>query len=323
MRVLVTGANGFVGRHLVSHLVTQGHTVVAATRTRQSIGVGPKIEHVEVGEVDRATDWSLAIDGVGAVVHLVTPVLEEDGDVSADNAQQVIIDGARSLAEQALEHGVGRFVFLSSIKAMGELSGDVPLEVKSECMPESRYGAAKLEAERALVATFTGAKTTLTVLRPPVVYGPGNRGSIPRLIAMLDQHPGRACLIASANNRRGFIYVGNLVGAITAAVKRRDRQDRCFLPRDPNSVSTGELARIILRNLGHTEPSWSVPGPVARFAVRAFYGPEAVARLFGSLDIDDQDIKVSLGWQPEISLEEGIARTISWMRETGALARRV
>ncbi|PWC90036.1 NAD-dependent epimerase/dehydratase family protein, partial [Azospirillum sp. TSO5] len=159
MRVLLTGATGFVGRHTVPLLVARGHHVRAALRSAKE---GPW-EPAVVGDIGPDTDWTAALDGVDAVIHMAARV-HVMRDKAADplaEFRRVNTTGTVRLAEQAAAAGVKRFVFLSSIKAMVDESRPTPLDAATPPDPHSPYGISKLEAERAL-ATIS-ARTGMEV----------------------------------------------------------------------------------------------------------------------------------------------------------------
>jgi nucleoside-diphosphate-sugar epimerase len=315
MRVVVTGANGFVGRHLCVELKAAGHQVVAAVRAADRAPEGAADRVVAIGDVSGGTDWRPALEGADAVIHLVSPPLAAGSKTEhRQSARRVILEGSLALGRDARDAGVRRLVFVSSIKALGERSHGRALRPGDPAVGPSIYGAAKAETERSLAALLEGGPTRLTMVRPPMVYGPGNRGSVAMLIRALDTRWGRWLPLGGVDNRRALVFVGNLVAALRAAVEDAAPLDRCFHVCDPRPLSTSELARLICRGLGR--PETLVPGgPLRHFTHGGIAG-----RLYGSLDVDDTAIRAALGWVPSVSSEAGIARTIAWMRGAGLLS---
>ncbi len=313
MKILVTGASGFIGSHLLPALLAKGWRVRGAVRSAERLNRLPApAEGVVVGELGPQTDWSQAVPGVEVVVHLAARVhVMHDADPSAYSRANV--DGSRRLAEAAVAAGVRRLVFVSSVKAMGEAGWTArPWREEDACAPQDEYGRSKLAAERAIAeaACRTGMETV--VLRPPVVYGPGVVANIYSLFRMVDR--GWPLPLRSVDNRRSFIYVGNLVHALIALVEHPKASGQTFLVSDGQDLSTPELIRAIGRALGKPARLFPLPPGLLRGVARCL-GRSAVAdRLLGSLVVDCTRVRRRLGWEPPILLEEGLARTAEWYR---------
>jgi nucleoside-diphosphate-sugar epimerase len=304
--VLVTGANGFVGRAVCEALAVQGRRVRRATRT---LAPGAS-DVVAVGEIGPDTDWRAALDGVQCVVHLAarTHVLREQAPDALAEYRRVNVEGTRALAEQAARAGVGRMVFMSSIKVNGE-SADQPYTERDAPRPEDAYGISKWEAEQALARVADTGHLEAVVLRPPLVYGPGVRGNFLRLLKLVARR--MPLPLASLANRRSLIHVGNLADAVTRAIDAPRAAGHTYLLSDQD-VSTPDLVRALARALG-VEPRL-LPCPLTILRAGAVLaGRQAdLARLAGSLRVDSSAARRELGWQPRVDLAQGLAETARW-----------
>ncbi len=200
MRILITGASGFVGTTLCRELVTRGHAVRAAVRSAGSPGTAPlELQQVPIPDIAAEFDRRTLLGGVEAVVHLAAIAHRSAG--SEAELQRVNVDGTVRLAEAAAGL-VRRFVFLSSVKVHGGDSGSGAYEEADALQPEDSYGRSKLEAERALTGIAARSGMELVLIRPPLVYGPGVRANFLRLLGWVDS--GLPLPFASVRNRRSL-----------------------------------------------------------------------------------------------------------------------
>ena len=305
--VLVTGANGFVGRALCEALAASGRRVKRALRMAQP----GRPDDVAVGDIGADTDWRSALEGVSSVVHLAarTHVLRETAADSLSEYRRVNLDGTRRLAQQAGRAGVRRLVFVSSIKVNGEVT-ERPFTEDDAPRPEDAYGVSKWEAEQALARVAGETGLQVAVLRPPLVYGPEVKGNFLRLMGLVAR--GTPLPLASITNRRSLIYVGNLVDAVIKAIDVPAAAGRAYLVSDGEDVSTPDLVRAIARALGVAPRLLPCPPAMLRLGA-ALTGKRAeLARLTGSLQVDGSRAHRELGWQPRLSLAQGLAATARW-----------
>lgn len=258
MRILVTGANGFIGRHVVSALV-RDHEVVSAVRRAGT--AADTTREVVVGDIDGATNWTDALAGADVVIHLAARVhvMSESESDSLGAYREVNTFGARGLAEACVEEGIRRLVFVSSIKVNAEATNGVPISAIDVPMPVDPYGVSKLEAEEALRSVAANHDLEVIVLRPPVVYGIGVGGNIRRIASAVKRR--LPLPFGSIHNRRTMIAVANLVTAVCAAATIRRVPDGPLLVGDPQPVSTAELVTHLAEGMG-VRPRL-IPFPVA------------------------------------------------------------
>ena len=274
-RIAVTGASGFIGRNLCPVLRARGHEVI---------------------EVERE-DIGARIAGAQAIVHLAG--IAHSRGVDRAVLRKVNVELPLAIGRAAAAAGV-RLLFMSSLKVLGERS-DAPLTESSPLVPQDAYARAKAEAEKALRA-IPGLQ--LTVLRPPLIYGPGVKANFLALARAIDR--GWPLPLAGIDNRRSFLYVGNLADAVLRCLE--GAPGRTFLLADGAPLSTPQLCERIAAALGKRARLFRLPSPFLRFA------PSALTR---SLVVEDAAIRRELGWVPPHSLEEGLQRTAEWLKASG------
>lgn len=308
-RVLVTGATGFVGSALCARLAAAGIEVVPAVRTPSGL---PR--EAAVGNLDASTDWRPALAGCDAVVHLAARVHVMDDMAHHPLAlyRAINTDATLNLARQAVQAGVKRFVYISSIKVNGE-GGDAPYRETDTPAPEDAYAISKWEAEQGLrrIAEETGLG--IVVLRPPLVYGPGVRANFLRLMNTIRR--GWPLPLGAIRNRRSLLYLGNFVDAIRLCVEHPAAAGQTFLLDDGEPVSTPELIRAVAHALDRPARLLAVPVKIFRFAGMLLGKRTAVARLTDSLFVDSSAIRSQLGWTPPYTMEQGLDATVAgWRR---------
>jgi nucleoside-diphosphate-sugar epimerase len=315
--VLVTGANGFIGRALCEALAAAGRGVRRAVRRLDSAPAGA----VAVADIGPDTDWNAALEGAECVVHLAarTHVLRETAADAFAAYRRINVAGTEALARAAAGRGVRRLVFLSSVKVNGESTAERPFTEEDVPRPEDPYGISKAEAEQALARVATETGLPITVLRPPLVYGPGVKGNFLRLMRLVAR--GVPLPLGRIDNRRSFIYLENLVDAIVRALGTPHAAGATYLAADGADLSTPELVRGIADALGVEPRLISFPlAPLKLAAALAGRGAE-FARLAGSLQVNTSRIRRDLEWWPPYTLAQGLERTAQWYRSTSAPQR--
>lgn len=313
MRVLVTGATGFVGRTLIPLLAERGHSVRAVVR-RSDVLVPGADDTALVGDIGPTTEWSEALEGIEGIVHLAARVhvMKETTSDPLAAFRMVNTFGTSRLAEAAAAAGVKRLVYLSSIKALVDESRPEPLDETTEPDPHTPYGISKLEAERALtdIATRTGLE--VAVIRPPLVYGPGVRGNF--LALMKAVASGIPLPLGGLDNRRSLIYVGNLADAILACLTHPNAAGGRFLVQDGQPVSTADLVRSMGQALDRPARLLPLPVSVMELGAKLAKREAIFDRIAGSLTVDDAAIRRALDWSPPFDPATGLRATAEWFK---------
>lgn len=316
MKVLVTGASGFVGRALCTKLLVSGHQVLAAQRS--AAHVAAPIELVVVGNLDETLIWQEALQNVDVVIHLAARVhvMRENAEDSLKEFQSVNVAGTEFLARLSARNSVKRFVYVSSIKVNGEVTcadkkfteGDIP-------SPQDFYAISKLEAEHALhgIASETGLE--VVIVRPPLVYGAGVRGNFVQLLKAIAI--GIPLPLASVRNLRSLVYVENLVDALVLCAVHPAAAGQTYLVSDGEDISTPNLLRFLGDAMEHSVHLF--PCPVMLLKVAGYLGGKAkqVERILGTLRVDSNKIRRELGWYPPFTFQQGLRATAEWYQGQG------
>lgn len=314
MKVLVTGAAGFIGRAIVQSLRSRPNTVVV-TSVRPS---SDSAENPEVGlfmrDAGPDANWSAPLVCADVVIHAAARV-HIMNDWSPDplaDYRRINVLGTLNLARQAAAAGVRRFIFLSSIKVNGESSAPGrPFTAEDVPAPQDAYGLSKFEAEEGLreIARATGME--VVVIRPALVYGAGVGANFRSLLRAVRQ--GIPLPLGAVNNLRSFIGLDNLVSLIAVCIDHPAAANQVFLAADGEDVSTPDLVRRIAQTLGKHARLFSVPLWLLFLGAKAVGKTAAVQRLCGHLQLDISKTRALLGWHAPLKLEEGLLVAIEGM----------
>lgn len=311
--VVVTGATGFVGRHLVAALAAERRPVRTLVRRPPGAAVTGDVRVVSEGaSVD---ELARALEGAAAVIHLAARVhvMREVDQDPLGAFRRVNVDLTRALAEAAIRSGVEAFVFASSVKVMGEASNGRFTEA-DDPRPVDPYGLSKLEAERALAGIASASSLKVTSLRFPLVYGPGVRANMLALLRAVDL--GLPLPLGGIENRRSLLYTGNLAAAVSSVLARPAEGARAFFVSDDEDLSTPEIVRRLGRALD--KPARLLPFPSRLLGAAARVGDRlpswtrfplrtaVVDRLAGSLAVDCGALRRETGYRPPFSVDEGL-----------------
>ncbi len=310
MTVLLTGASGFVGCAVLESAKRRGVDMRPVFRSLDSAKGHPEASLVP--ELDCEADWAEALQGVDVVIHAAARArfMREEVLDPLTEYRRVNVQGTSNLARQASTAGVRRFVFISSIKVNGEAtSPDRPFAADDAPAPEDAYGISKAEAETELrrIAQETGME--VTIIRPPLIYGPGVKGNLSILINWVRQGLPMP-LGAVAHNRRSLVGLENLVDLIWVCVEHPKAANQTFLISDGEDLSTTELLRKIGKALSRPARLLWMPAGLIAFTANILGKREIAQRLLGSLQVDISKTCELLNWQPSVSLDEGLRRAV-------------
>lgn len=309
----VTGATGFIGSSLSRGLLSSGHRVRAAARSARltKLQLAPGLEHVTVGDICSTTNWGGFMADVDYVIHCAarSQVMHETSIDALAAHRAVNVAGSRRLAEQAAAAGVRRLVYLSSVKVNGERTAqEVPFLFSDSPQPENAYGISKWEAEEALwdISAKTGLE--VVVVRLPLVYGPGVKGNLARLLTLV--RSGVPLPFGKLRNKRSLIGIDNLVDLLLRCATYPDAAGQTFLVSDGEDLSTPDLLRQMAAFMGRPARLFPTPVSLLRLAGKALGQEAEICRLVGSLQIDSSRTRQLLGWTPPVSVKEGIRRMV-------------
>jgi nucleoside-diphosphate-sugar epimerase len=312
-RILVTGATGFVGRHLCRELVRRSAPVVAAVRASSPTDCLPsQVTRQVVGEIGPDTAWDAkCFERVDTVVHLAARVhvLKERAADPAAEFFKTNVAGTERLARAAAGR-VRRLVYVSSLHAMRTISSEVLTE-KSVCQPDSPYGQSKLNAEQRLKAIARETGLELVIVRPPPVYGPGGVGNLLSLLRWVRR--GWPLPLGGVQNQRSLVYVDNLVDALIRVITAPNAVDGVFLVSDGENVSISELVRRAAAAFQRPARLLPAPASLMRLAGRISGKRSSVERMLGSLAVDISHLRQTLAWSPVFSLDESLRKTALWL----------
>ena len=310
MTILLTGASGFVGNAILKNAQQRGLKIRPVYRSIDSAKREPYA--LVVPELDGAADWSQALQGIDVVIHAAARahIMREDAIDPLAEYRRVNVEGTLNLARQAAAAGVRRFVFISSIKVNGEVTAPGnPFTAGDSPSPEDAYGVSKAEAEEQLKLLVQETRMTVTMIRPPLIYGPGVKGNFASLISWVRRGLPLP-LEGVTNTRRSLVGLDNLVDLILVCAYHPKAANQIFLISDGEDLSTTELLRKIGKALGRPARLLWVPAGVISF-IAGLLGKKFIAqRLLSSLQVDIGKTCELLDWKPSVAVDEGLRRAV-------------
>tara|TARA_Y100000389_G_C17458710_1_gene520031 strand:- start:76 stop:1026 length:951 start_codon:yes stop_codon:yes gene_type:complete len=311
-KILVTGASGFVGKSLCETLSKSGRSVFGAVRSSNSILINNNVKYISVGDISFKKDWKNFLYNVDCIIHCAGIAHKMNNDKNFDVYRLTNIDGTKHLAEQAVEAGVKRLIFLSSIKVNGESTNNTKSKKKFSDndipAPMDLYAVSKLKAERALWEVSSKTGLEVVVLRLPLVYGYGAKGNLAKLVKLIKS--GIPLPLGMINNKRSMIGIDNLIDLLNQCIDHPDASGKTFLVSEGEDLSTPELIKLIALSMGRKAILFPVPIFLLKLLGSIFGKGEEINRLAGSLRIDNSFVQETLSWKPILSVEKGIKRMV-------------
>lgn len=314
MNLLITGATGFVGSRLVDVALDKQYKVSAVRRSEPS----PIVDSEQwlqwcTGNLSPEFDWSKNLTGIDCVIHCAARVHQMQDDAQDIQAvyDETNFHGTLNLAKQAVEAGVKRFIFLSSIKVNGEKTeAGKPFTSKVSYPPLDPYGLSKYKAEMALLELAEKTGLEVVIIRPPLVYGPEVKANFQSMMKWVSRSA--PLPLGAIHNQRSLVYLDNLVDLIMLCINHPNAANQTFLVSDDYDVSTTQLLQQI--KLSSKSRSILLPIPMSWFnlASSLISKPQIAQRLCGSLQVDISETKKQLNWQPPFSWEQGISETVKY-----------
>ena len=319
-RVLVTGADGFVGRFVCRRLIDSGYVPCAGLR---DLARWPELQSAVpglhefrlLGDLGANRDLRAEFTNVSAVVHLAarSPGTNENTAEASLEYRRVNVDGTKSVAVAAAAAGVRRLIFVSTVKVHGESTTGEPFTEDSRSNPLNPYASSKWEAETALRALAAESGLEVVTVRPPQVYGAGVRGNFLRLIRLVDR--ALPLPMPKSENRRSLLGAENLADFLVHCIGHRHAANQSFLVKDAEDISTRELITRLAGAMERPIRLLTVPAALIRLAAKVTGNEEAAGRAFDSLVMDCSRAQQRLEWVPPVTLDSGLAATARWYRE--------
>jgi UDP-glucose 4-epimerase len=314
--IFLTGATGFVGGATLKRLVAENYTLVAALRRGGRL-LEDSIKTVYVDGLDGATSWKDSLADVDVVVHAAARVhVMNDTETDPLAAfRKVNVEGTLNLARNAVEAGVRRFIFISSIKVNGEgTSKGIAYSPEDTPSPADAYGISKMEAEQGLRELAARSGMEVVIIRPVLVYGPGVKANFRSMMNWLDK--GIPLPFGAIHNQRSLVALDNLVDLIVTCINHQAAANQTFLVSDGEDLSTTQLLRKMASALGRTARLLPIPAWVLSGVATLLQRKSLSNRLCGSLQVDISKTRSLLGWAPPISVDDALKATAQKFQES-------
>lgn len=321
-RVMLTGSTGFVGSRLLSILESRGIDVVATSRSLQAedcqSGRSPGTKIVQLSDASDDKEWLEALKGVDCVVHTAARVhmMRESRREALPLHMAVNTEFTRKISKLARDVGVKRFVFLSTIKVLGERTIGSPFSSYSTANPQDPYSISKHLAEQSLVEVCDGSDMDYVIIRPTLIVGEGAAGNLARLLGWISS---RIPLpIANVRNKRSLVSLDTLCRVVELSIGSETVRNMYLIAAEPDALSTGQIVESLARGFGTRPLIFGIPELTLELLSKVPVFGNSVARLTESLEADATETYRLLGWQPSIGLESHLEKLGQNFREYGS-----
>ncbi|MFI4937111.1 MAG: NAD-dependent epimerase/dehydratase family protein [Candidatus Berkiellales bacterium] len=306
--VLITGATGFVGKHLCNHLIEKGFQVRAVGRALNAEISHAHFDYRQIENMDENTCWDNLLEGVEVVVHLGARVhqMKDQGMQALAEYQAINVKGTQQLAQAAIKSNVKRFIYMSTIKVNGEKTICTPYRAEDQPRPQDAYSLSKLQGEQILQEGSRRSGMEWVIIRPPLVYGAFVKGNFRRLLKLAKTR--LPLPFATVKNLRSFVSIDNLCSFIECCLFHPNAHGEVFLVSDNQDISLAKLIKICRRAQGRWPLLFPFPLFLLKFAAFLIGKGKQINRLFDSLQVNIEKSMRLLNWQPMCTVEEAIKK---------------
>ncbi len=320
-KILVTGANGFIGQSLCKKLIKKDKLVCGIVRDVSVTKNTYNIEYASAGDINSETNWMHLLSNVDCIIHCagIAHAMEKKNLVTEKDYISTNVHGTKQLALQAAASGVRRIIFLSSIKVNGDNTSEVILgnnnvnknifTYTDKPAPKGLYGLVKWKAEKELWEVAAKTNLEVNILRLPLVYGKGVKGNLNRLLMLV--RSGIPLPFSMIKNQRSMIGLDNLIDLILLCIDHQAAAGKTFLVSDGEDVSTPDLIKHISFSMGRSARLFPLPISLLKIIAKISNRSEEINRLVGSLKVDSLFTRKTLNWSPPVDVLEGIKRMVS------------
>ena len=314
MKVLITGSNGFIGKHLIQEMGKDPNiSLVLALRKGKKFDEEVPHSKFFFDKLDSSTDWSKALLEIDAVVHLAGYAHEKNYQNKGfeEECKKVNVDATINLAKQAVRSKIKRFIYLSSVKVNGEETSELkPFCADDKPNPQDIYGRTKLQAELGLKEISKTSKMEIVIIRPVLVYGSGVKGNFLSLLKLLNT--GLPLPLGSIENKRSFLSIKNLNNFIHVCLKHSSAGNQVFLVSDGPPISSKDLIKKLSFFLN--KRSFIVPFPFILLKIMAsLVGKQKLLeKLFSSLEVNIEKNLDLLQWTPIEEPDKTLEETVNY-----------
>jgi nucleoside-diphosphate-sugar epimerase len=308
--VIVTGANGFVGKALCRRLKKEGYGVIGTVRDREFL-LPQGVTKAVTGDIEHFEGWRSLLEGVEAVFHLAARVhvLSETDKDPLDSFRRINVDGTQKLLRACVANGVQKFIFVSTVKVHGEGRPEAYRE-DDAYLPSEPYAMSKVEAEREVLTFGDQSDLETVIVRPPLIYGPHVKANFLKLIHLA--HRRIPLPLGSVDNRRSLVFLDNLIDFLFHCYSNPNAAGKAFLVSDGDDISTARLYTAISNALGKKSCVFALPVPLLTLLGKLTGRTAILKRLCGNLTVDISKAKQVLDWHPPITFDQGIKKTVDW-----------